>query len=124
MGYSYFQFLVIENLYFMDKAPFHISIETAENLLQKETNRFVKVIENKTMSVEYFAPKNIDTQSPHQQDELYIIIEGTSDFFRDGETIQCKKGDVIFVPAKMEHRFINFSEDFATWVVFYGEETI
>ncbi len=108
----------------MDKAPFHITIETAENLLQKETNRFVKVMENKSMSVEYFAPKNIDTQSPHAQDELYIIIEGTSDFFRDGETIQCKKGDVIFVPAKMEHRFINFSEDFATWVVFYGDKTI
>jgi len=29
-------------------------------------------------------------------------------------------GDMLFVPAKMEHRFEDFSADFATWVLFYG----
>ena len=82
----------------------------------------MKVLQNGTMSVEYFAPQKTDTQSPHKQDELYIIIEGSSDFYRNNAIVKCKKGDVLFVPAKMEHRFINFSEDFATWVIFYGEE--
>jgi hypothetical protein len=27
---------------------------------------------------------------------------------------------VLFVPAGIEHRFIKFTEDFVTWVVFYG----
>lgn len=106
----------------MSKNSFHVSLNAAQNLLQKEDHPFVKVLENATMSVEYFAPKNEDTQTPHKQDELYIIAEGSSDFYRNGEIIKCIKGDVLFVPAKMEHRFINFSGDFATWVIFYGEE--
>lgn len=106
----------------MDRNSFHISQTSAYNLLQKTEFPFVKVLENGSMSVEYFAPKNADTQSSHKQDELYVIAEGSSDFYRNGETIKCKKGDVLFVPAKMEHRFVNFSKDFATWVIFYGEE--
>ncbi|MFT5765663.1 MAG: mannose-6-phosphate isomerase-like protein (cupin superfamily), partial [Saprospiraceae bacterium] len=29
-------------------------------------------------------------------------------------------GDVLFVPAGVAHRFEKFTEDFATWVIFYG----
>ncbi len=101
---------------------YHISIDDAINLLSKEANKFVEVIAHDEMSVEYFAPEKIDVQLPHKKDELYIIASGNSSFYRNGETIQCKQGDVIFVPAKMEHRFLNFSDDFATWVIFYGDE--
>ncbi len=31
-------------------------------------------------------------------------------------------GDALFVPAGAVHRFEEFSEDFAAWVVFYGPE--
>ncbi len=106
----------------MGKNSFHVSQKEAFDLLQNEDHAFVKVLEDGNMSVEYFAPKIKDTQSPHKQDELYIIAEGYADFYRNGEIVKCKKGDVLFVPAKMEHRFIEFSEDFATWVIFYGEE--
>ena len=27
---------------------------------------------------------------------------------------------LIFVPAGIEHRFENFTDDFSTWVIFYG----
>lgn len=100
---------------------YHVTINDAIELLNK--NKFVKVIADGNMSVEYFVPKNIDEQKPHTKDELYIIASGTTQFLRDKEIINCGAGDVIFVPAKMEHRFINFSDNFATWVIFYGEET-
>jgi uncharacterized RmlC-like cupin family protein len=29
-------------------------------------------------------------------------------------------GDFLFVPAGIEHRFVNFTDDFSTWVIFYG----
>ena len=100
---------------------FTISIAEAAEQLQKEKDkRFTVVMKDGNMSVEYFAPYKVDTQQPHPQDELYVIISGTSEFYRDKETITCSKGDVLFVPAGMEHRFINFSDDFATWVIFYG----
>ncbi len=31
-------------------------------------------------------------------------------------------GDILHVPAGVEHRFEEFTDDFATWVVFYGPE--
>jgi hypothetical protein len=29
---------------------------------------------------------------------------------------------MLFVPAGIEHRFYDFSDDFCTWVMFYGPE--
>ena len=31
-------------------------------------------------------------------------------------------GEALFVPAGVEHRFEDFTDDFAAWVVFYGPE--
>lgn len=102
---------------------YHISIDKAVEALQKEKDKpFTVLMKNRSMSIEYFSPKIVDTQQPHKQDEIYVIASGASRFYRDGETINCKKGDVIFVPANIEHKFINFTSDFASWVIFYGPE--
>jgi len=104
------------------KNTFHVSIEEAIKFLNREEKFFVQVIEQGKMTVEYYAPRKIDEQEPHKKDEIYVIASGSTDFNRNGEIVTCKKGDVLFVPAHMEHRFMNFSDDFATWVIFYGEE--
>jgi mannose-6-phosphate isomerase-like protein (cupin superfamily) len=102
---------------------FALSVTDAIAALQKETDKkFTVLMQHGSMQIEYFAPDKIDTQTPHAQDEIYVITSGSSSFYRDGETINCKTGDVIFVPAGMEHRFVNFSGDFATWVIFYGPQ--
>ncbi len=104
---------------------FIVSITEAIEELKKATaQKFAVVMKHGTMSVEYFAPEIIDSQQPHMQDEIYVIVSGNSKFDRNGEIINCGTGDVIFVPAGIEHRFINFSKDFATWVIFYGEKII
>ena len=91
-------------------------------VLQQEEFPFAVMMKHGTMTIEYFAPQEVDTQTPHKQDEIYVIIKGHSTFNRNGERISCKKNDVLFVPAGMEHYFENFSDDFATWVIFYGAE--
>lgn len=102
-------------------SKFSISIEEAIKQLSTETSRkFTVMLQHGSMQIEYFAPEKVDTQTPHKQDELYIIVSGHSQFYRNGEIVECKTGDVLFVPAGMDHRFINFSNDFATWVIFYG----
>jgi len=78
------------------------------------------VMRHGTMSVEYFAPKFKDIQTPHEQDELYIIAAGKGTFIRGDEMVSFQTGDVLFVPAGVKHRFENFSDDFGTWVIFYG----
>lgn len=73
-----------------------------------------------SMRVELFAPLGKDTQQPHEQDELYIIHRGSGVFRKAGETVSFGRGDVIFVEAGTEHCFESFTEDFATWVIFWG----
>jgi mannose-6-phosphate isomerase-like protein (cupin superfamily) len=74
------------------------------------------------MKLRYYAPRGIDEQTPHDQDEVYIIIAGQGRFQNGDEHHPFQPGDVIFVPAGQEHRFFDFSDDFATWVIFYGAE--
>lgn len=96
--------------------------EAEEALRQASPLPFVKLMEHGSMSVEYYAPVKVDNQTPHRQDELYIIAAGSGHFYRNGERVPFKTGDVLFVPAGMQHRFENFTDDFATWVIFYGAD--
>jgi mannose-6-phosphate isomerase-like protein (cupin superfamily) len=89
-------------------------------LNDKEGQLFAKIMEHGSMSVEIYRPVKIDTQTPHQQDELYVIISGHGEFLNDGRRSHFNPGDVLFVPAGIEHQFENFTDDFATWVIFYG----
>jgi len=50
-------------------------------------------------------------------------VAGSGDFVCGSETRAFAPGDVFFVPAGIEHRFMKFSYDFATWVVFFGKRS-
>ena len=102
---------------------FHLSIDGAKKALEQSSDTaFITLMNHGSMSVEYYAPAKVDHQTPHSQDELYVIAAGQGRFVRDGETVVIRKGDVLFVPAGMKHRFEDFSDDFATWVIFYGPQ--
>lgn len=100
-----------------------IGAEAAARSLDSQTkDRFITLKKRGSLLVEYYAPQGHDPQQPHAQDEIYVVIEGSGDFYCDGKVQPFKKGDLLFVPAGIEHRFENFTADFATWVVFYGPE--
>jgi len=94
--------------------------DALQNLAANPGILFSKVMEHGSMSVEIYRPVGTDKQTPHLQDELYIIITGTGDFVNNGERMPFGPGDVLFVAAGIDHRFENFTADFATWVIFYG----
>ena len=80
------------------------------------------LFEHGSLEVEIYAPRGHDPQQPHSRDELYVVISGRG-FFRNGDERHAfGPGDLLFVPAGVEHRFEEFGDDFATWVVFYGPE--
>jgi mannose-6-phosphate isomerase-like protein (cupin superfamily) len=59
-----------------------------------------------------------DTQEPHSADELYYVIEG-SGFIELGKTTRpVKKGSIIFVPAKMHHRFYGNKDELVVLYMF------
>jgi mannose-6-phosphate isomerase-like protein (cupin superfamily) len=78
------------------------------------------LLEHGTMQLRWFAPKGEDTQTPHDQDELYIIASGTGWFRRGAERVPFGPHDALFARAGEAHRFEDTSADFATWVIFYG----
>lgn len=92
--------------------------KTTERWPQGE--RFVQALAHGSMSVELYAPVGTDPQTPHTQDELYFVQSGSGMFRLGAEVQPFQAGDCLFVPAGVEHRFENFTPDFATWVVFWG----
>jgi mannose-6-phosphate isomerase-like protein (cupin superfamily) len=75
-----------------------------------------------TLELKLYAPRGHDPQQPHGRDEVYVVVAGHGRF-RCGDRISdFAAGDALFVPAGVEHRFVEFSADLQTWVVFYGPE--
>ena len=84
--------------------------------------RFSAVMRHGTMELEIYAPKARDPQKPHSRDEVYIVARGRGQFQNGPVRHAVAQGDVLFVPAGVEHRFEEFSDDFVVWVIFYGPE--
>ena len=59
-----------------------------------------------------------DTQTPHTEDEIYVVTSGRAVIETPGGTAPVAPGSVIFVPALEEHRFTNVTEDLALLVIF------
>jgi mannose-6-phosphate isomerase-like protein (cupin superfamily) len=107
----------------MSLADWHRSAADAlSRVPTADGKRFAVVLEHGTLSVEVYAPRASDPQKPHTRDEVYAVISGRGEFVLESERRPFGPGDVLFVPARATHRFEKFSDDFATWVFFYGPE--
>jgi mannose-6-phosphate isomerase-like protein (cupin superfamily) len=83
---------------------------------------FAEVFNHGSLVVEIYKPENIDLQPPHTRDEIYVVISGSGYFINGTSRAPFAPGDVLFVPAGVVHRFEEFTENFSTWVFFYGRE--
>jgi hypothetical protein len=100
----------------------HISEAEVSRRLPELPLPFCILFERGDVSIELYAPRGSDMQSPHTRDELYIIASGSGTFRRADKVCEFNVGDLLFVPAHVDHRFETFSEDFRTWVIFFGPE--
>ena len=58
-----------------------------------------------------------DRQQPHDDDEVYVVLEGAGVLDVEGETVPLREGHAVFVPAGAEHRFSAY-ERLAVLVIF------
>ena len=65
----------------------------------------------------------VDDQSPHNEDEVYVVTRGAASLDVEGVVTPVRAGSMAFVPEHAEHRFVDISEDFETVVVFAPPET-
>ena len=103
-----------------NKNKWHTSINDAEQFPLEKGRISSLIFEDKNIQLRYYSPNKNDNQTPHQQDEVYIIAKGKGTFVRGNIKVLFQVGDVIFVPKYMKHYFKDFTDDFATWVIFYG----
>jgi mannose-6-phosphate isomerase-like protein (cupin superfamily) len=85
-----------------------------------EGERYAEALAHGSMSLGLYVPVGRDPQTPHTQDEVYIVRTGRAEFMLAGKLHPCAAGDALFVAAGVAHRFQNLSEDFSAWVVFWG----
>ena len=83
---------------------------------------FQTFLRHGSLEVEVYRPRGTDPQTPHTRDEIYVVIAGRGYFVNGDQRHPFEPGEVLFVPAGVIHRFEEFSEDFVTWVFFYGPE--
>ena len=102
---------------------FHLSVADALKRLEAQTGeRVVELFRHGTLLVKLYAPRGHDPQTPHTRDELYVVATGTGRFW-NGETREpFQPGDWLFAAAGHPHRFEDFTDDFAVWVMYYGPE--
>ncbi len=93
-----------------------------DQLPRPDGERSIELFRHGTLTVKLYAPRGTDLQTPHTRDEIYVIATGTGRFLCGGQETSFGVGDMLFVAAGEEHRFVEFTDDFATWVFFYGPE--
>jgi mannose-6-phosphate isomerase-like protein (cupin superfamily) len=98
---------------FLEKLPLPANEKWTEGVWD------VEPFKKGSVSLVFFGPRGKDHQTFHDEDEFYFISSGTGELIMDGAAHSFKAGDVFFVPAKVPHHFENFSDDFATWAVFF-----
>ena len=59
-----------------------------------------------------------DPQSPHAEDELYVVMSGRAKVRVGGEVRPVAAGSVIFVAANVEHKFLDIEERLVLIVMF------
>ena len=58
-----------------------------------------------------------DRQQPHEDDEIYVVIEGSGVLEVEGEPVPVREGDAVFVEAGADHRFTAY-ERLSVLVIF------
>jgi mannose-6-phosphate isomerase-like protein (cupin superfamily) len=58
-----------------------------------------------------------DRQQPHEDDEVYVVLEGSGTLDVSGRAVDLREGHAVFVPAGAEHRFSGY-EQLSVLVIF------
>jgi quercetin dioxygenase-like cupin family protein len=82
--------------------------------------RFAELFQHGSFRLEIYAPRERDAQQPYDHDEAYVIVKGSATFCTGAQRYAARAGDFCFAAAGERHHFEDLSDDFFTWVIFYG----
>jgi quercetin dioxygenase-like cupin family protein len=101
--------------------------ETSELQRRREAagKLYLEFLRTPSMSAGVYtlAAGSSDPQRPHRQEEMYYVLEGKARMQVGSEDQAIAPGSVIFVPANVDHRFHDISEELTVLVFFAPAET-
>jgi mannose-6-phosphate isomerase-like protein (cupin superfamily) len=99
------------------------AFKIADLLKQREHSgkRYLEFLRVPTLSVGlYLLPAgDVDPQKPHEEDEVYYVLRGRAIVRVGAEARAVEPGSVIFVPARVDHRFHTITAQLEL-LVFFG----
>ncbi len=75
-----------------------------------------------SMGVYTLPAGSTDPQQPHTEDEVYYVAQGAASIRVGGEDRPVTAGSIVYVPARVEHRFHSITQDLTVLVFFAPAE--
>ena len=104
----------------MTLTPTHpFDIEAAKRRLQAGSGGYEVVHQSAGLEIGVYVlvSPEPDRQQPHEDDEVYVVLEGRGTLDVEGAKTELRVGNAIFVPAGAEHRFSGY-EQLSVLVIF------
>ena len=86
---------------------------------QKEDFRRILETENITLGIWKIEVGESDIQTPHERDEVYIILSGKAKLKIEGKVFEVSPNKIFFVKRDTEHNFFGIVEDVELIYAFY-----
>jgi mannose-6-phosphate isomerase-like protein (cupin superfamily) len=102
------------------------SLEEARAEVQHRTGElYLEFLRRDSMSCGLYVlePGADDPQEPHQEDEVYVVLEGRARLMVAGRDHPVGPGSVLFVARTVAHRFHDVSERLSVLVFFAPAES-
>ncbi|HXW91830.1 MAG TPA: cupin domain-containing protein [Terriglobales bacterium] len=108
----------------MPKRSFY-ALSELESERTQAGERYLEFLRVPAMSAGIYvlSPGEADPQSPHREDELYVVVRGRARMRVGPEDRAVSSGAVIFVAAEVEHRFYEITEELLVLVFFAPAES-
>jgi|SRR5829696_2322356 mannose-6-phosphate isomerase-like protein (cupin superfamily) len=114
----------------MDEPPVEAfdaaSLEEARAEVQHRTGElYLEFLRRDSMSCGLYVlePGADDPQDPHQEDEVYVILEGRAQLMVAGQDHPVGPGSVLFVARTVPHHFHHITERLSVLVFFAPAES-
>ncbi len=88
---------------------------------ERSNKKYLEFLRVSSLSAGLYVLKagETDPQQPHTEDEVYYVIDGKASIRVGNEDRPVGPGSIVYVAAKIEHRFHSIGEDL-TVLVFFG----
>ena len=114
----------------MDEPPVEAfdlpSLEAAREALQRRSGElYLEFLRRDSLSCGLYVlePVADDPQTPHQEDEVYVVLAGRARLTVAGRDQPVGPGSVVFVARTVPHRFADVTERLSVLVLFAPAES-